>query len=317
MTLEELVKRFALCNDAEGKSPNTTRWYCEILDAYLKHLRSNHQPLDISSLNIENVRSYILHLRCRNRFENHPFIPMQNSNLSTQTIRGHVRTLKVFSSWLCREKYNEGNVLMSLKVPKATTKTIIPLTSDEIKTIVDSIDRSSTTGYRNYCMFIISLDNGLRETEEAETLISNISFKPPGHIKVIGKGNKERLVPIGESVKAVLLHYINTVRPKPVNENAYDRLFLSRDGKPITGNTIKLFYSRLAIKSGVKRLHCHLCRHTFAIHYLLNGGDIFSLREILGHTSMEMVNRYLHFTSAQVALQHRKFSPVDHFYLKS
>jgi site-specific recombinase XerD len=90
-----------------------------------------------------------------------------------------------------------------------------------------------------------------------------------------------------------------------------DKLFLSSTGRPITANTIKLVFSRLAKSSGVKRLHCHLCRHTFAINYLLNGGDIFSLREILGHTTLEMVNHYLHFTGSQLTAQHHKYSPMD------
>lgn len=316
ITIEELIKRFEFCNCAEGKSPNTNRWYSEILTAYRRYLEYSQKRLDISSLNVENVRSYILYLRNRKRFEGHPYIPKQDTTLSTQTIRGHVRTLKVFSSWLFREKYNKDNVLKDLRLPKATIKTIIPLTADEIKTIIGYIDRKSSVGFRNYCIFVTSLDNGIREAEGAETLISNINFKSPGHIKVIGKGDKERVVPIGESVKATLLHYIDNVRPRPMTKDAYDRFFLSKDGKPITANTIKLVFSRLAKKSGVKRLHYHLCRHTFAINYLLNGGDMFSLREILGHTSMDMVNRYLHFTSAQIALQHHKFSPIDHLGIK-
>ncbi len=89
------------------------------------------------------------------------------------------------------------------------------------------------------------------------------------------------------------------------------RLFVSEDGGLITENTIKLFFSRLKKKSGINRLHAHLCRHTFAINYLLNGGDIYSLKEILGHTTLEMVNRYLHFTKAQITARHREFSPMD------
>ena len=126
----------------------------------------------------------------------------------------------------------------------------------------------------------------------------------------MGKGAKERVVPIGKFVQIALWHYVHKLRPKPVDPEC-DNLFLSRDGKPITVNTIKLVFSRLAKRSGVNRLHAHLCRHTFAINYLLNGGDIFSLREILGHTSLDMVNRYLHFTSSQIVTQHHKYSPMD------
>ncbi|MFC1958556.1 tyrosine-type recombinase/integrase [Chloroflexota bacterium] len=70
-------------------------------------------------------------------------------------------------------------------------------------------------------------------------------------------------------------------------------------------------FARSAKSSGVERLHAHLCRHTFAINYLLNGGDIFSLKEILGHTTLGMVNHYLHFTSSQITAQHHKYSPMD------
>ena len=79
---------------------------------------------------------------------------------------------------------------------------------------------------------------------------------------------------------------------------------------------MKLIFSRLAKISGIERLHAHLCRHTFAINYLMNGGDVFSLREILGHTTLEMVNHYVHFTSSQITTQHHKYSPMDKFYGK-
>ena len=139
--------------------------------------------------------------------------------------------------------------------------------------------------------------------------LGNLNLKD-GFVKVTGKGSKERVVPIGEYTRMILWSYIDKARPKPATRN-YDSLFLSRNGNPITVNTIKLMFSRLAKSSGVTRLHAHLCRHTFAINYILNGGDIFSLREILGHTTLEMVNHYLHFTSSQITAQHHKYSPMD------
>ena len=76
-------------------------------------------------------------------------------------------------------------------------------------------------------------------------------------------------------------------------------------------NAAHLIFTRLSKKSGVKRFHAHLCRHTFATNYLINGGDVFSLQQILGHASLEMVRRYVTLASAQVRVQHRKFSPMD------
>jgi len=156
---------------------------------------------------------------------------------------------------------------------------------------------------------MILLDTGLRIGELVNLKMDDVHMDE-GYLKVLGKGDKERIVPIGKFVQMELLHYIEKIRPQPYGSD-YDKLFLSRGGKPITVNTVKLVFSRLARSSGVNRLHAHLCRHTFAINYLLNGGDIFSLREILGHTTLEMVNNYLHFTSSQITAQHHKYSPMD------
>ena len=107
----------------------------------------------------------------------------------------------------------------------------------------------------------------------------------------MGKGSKERVVPIGKYIQMTQWTYIDKVRPEPISPY-YNNLFLTRGGRPITVNTIKLIFSRLAKNSGVEKLHAHLCRHTFAINYILNGGDIFSLKEILGHTTLDMVTHY-------------------------
>jgi site-specific recombinase XerD len=158
-------------------------------------------------------------------------------------------------------------------------------------------------------MVILMLDTGLRAGEIASAEL--VKFKPVECcLKVMGKGKKERIVPVGVEAQTAVSEYINYIRSEMAKPDC-KRLFVSKDGGPITENTIKLFFSRLKKKSGITRLHAHLCRHTFAINYILNGGDIYSLKEILGHTTLEMVNRYLHFTKAQITARHREFSPMD------
>jgi len=308
-TIDDLITRFEMSNVVDDKSPKTIRWYNDILKFFSRYLKENGQANGIDGFSIENAREYILYLRSRNRFDGHPFIPQQHSLLSPQTVRGHIRGLKAFSSWLCREKYTDENRLRYLKIPRVPTKLIEPLTDQEVDQIACSINQNSTTGVRNHAIFVTALDNGLRASELADIELGQLNLKD-GYIKVMGKGAKERIVPNGDFVKMTLWNYINKVRPEPAIIG-YNKLFLSSDGQPITANTIKLVFSRLAKKSGVKRLHCHLCRHTFSINYLLNGGDIFSLREILGHTTLEMVNHYLHFTRSQLTAQHHKYSPMD------
>lgn len=309
LDLRELIARYQVSNQAEGKSPRTIAWYTEMLMSFSNYMKSELQHYDFSAFNIDTVRSYIIHLRNKPKFQGHPFTPQQNNLLSPRTVQCHVRALKAFSTWLCLEDYTPENKLQNLKLPKAPSKIIEPLTPQEIKKIVNSINRNSYSGERNHAVLVTILDSGLRASEAAGITLDNLNLKD-GYIKVVGKGDRERVVPIGKFVQMELLHYIEKVRPQPYGMD-YDRLFLSRGGKPITVNTVKLVFSRLARSSGVNRLHAHLCRHTFAINYLLNGGDIFSLREILGHSTLEMVNHYLHFTSSQITAQHRKYSPMD------
>lgn len=307
--LRELIAWYQISNQAEGKSPRTIDWYTEMLMAFLRYMKVELQCYDLSAFNIDTVRNYIIYLRNKPKFQGHPYTPQQNKPLSPRTVQCHTRAVKAFASWLYAEGYTDQNILANLKLPKAPSKIIEPMTPQEIKKVVSSINRNLYSGERNHAVLVTLLDSGLRASEAAGITLDNLNLKD-GYIKVIGKGDKERIVPIGKFVQMELLHYIEKVRPQPYYSDC-DNLFLSRGGKPITVNTVKLVFSRLARSSGVNRLHAHLCRHTFAINYLLNGGDIFSLREILGHTTLEMVNHYLHFTSSQITDQHHKFSPMD------
>lgn len=309
VNLAELISRYELSNQADGKSPKTIAWYSNMLSAFSGYVEEKLPHKDLSVFNTDTVRDYIIYLRHKPKFQGHPYTPQQNQTLSPKTVQCHVRALKAFSSWLYAENYTTENRLKNLKLPRAPIKIIEPLTPEEIKRITDSINKDSPTGLRNYAIFVTALDNGVRASAIANITLGQLNLKE-GYIKVMGKGAKERVVPIGKFVQMTLWHYINHVRPKPANREC-DILFLSRYGKPITVNTIKLTFTRLAKSSGVERLHIHLCRHTFAINYLLNGGDIFSLKEILGHTTLDMVNHYLHFTSSQITDQHHKYSPMD------
>ena len=131
-----------------------------------------------------------------------------------------------------------------------------------------------------------------------------------GYLKVMGKGARERVVPIGVSAQRSLLRHLYYLRPEPLRPDV-DSFFLTAEGRPLTVGCVQLMLKRVGRASGMSRLHAHLCRHTFATSYLMNGGDVFSLQQILGHSSLEMVRRYVTLASAQVTVQHRKFSPMD------
>ena len=308
-SLTELIALYERSNRAEGKSPKTISWYSDILNQFSSYLKTEGYSRSLSTINLDIVRGYVLYLRQKPKFKGHPFTPAQVDVLSPRTVQCHVRALKAFSSWLYSEGHTKENRFKNLKLPKTPIKVMEPLTPEEIDNIIKRINIKTRVGARNSAIFVMLLDTGLRASEEAAITLNNLNLTD-GYVKVLGKGGKERIVPMGKYVRMVLWSYIDKIRPEPAIPDL-NNLFLSSNGKPITVNTIKLVFSRLAKTSGVKRLHAHLCRHTFAINYLLNGGDIFSLKEILGHTTLEMVNHYLHFTSAQITAQHHKYSPMD------
>jgi site-specific recombinase XerD len=133
-----------------------------------------------------------------------------------------------------------------------------------------------------------------------------------GMLKVLGKGNKERLIPIGKQVQRLLWRYISRFRPDPATANSVF-LFLTRDGRSMTKDRVEkimAYYGRRAELKGV-RCSPHTLRHTAAVKFLRNGGDVFSLQRILGHASLEMTRRYCELADIDVKRAHMTASPVD------
>ncbi|MFC1932835.1 tyrosine-type recombinase/integrase [Chloroflexota bacterium] len=228
--IAKLITHFEMSNLADGKSNSTITWYTDILKLYSRYLKDNMGTDQLEEFNIENARNYVLYLRSRSKFNRYASTQVQHSGLSPQTVRGHIRGLKAFSSWLHREQYTADNRLGNLKIPKAPVKLIEPLTDGEISQITSSINQESPLGSRNHAIFVTALDNGLRASEIANINLEQLDLKK-GFIKVMGKGSKERIVPIGDYVKMTLWAYINKVRPEPTIAGC-DNLFLSTTGEP-------------------------------------------------------------------------------------
>jgi site-specific recombinase XerD len=308
-TLTELIGYYEICNRAEGKSERTIEWYSANLRRFLTYIKNRHLPYSINNIDIKLLRQYILHLQKVKKYEGHPYTPVKSELLSTATIHGHVRTLRAFFNWLASEDFTEDNISRHLKPPKVVKKVISTLSDQEIHSILNVLKRSNVTAARNKTIFMVLIDTGFRIGEITNLTIEN-SHLEEGFLKVMGKGKKERVVPIGSSAQRAIQRYLFRYRPQPIHQGI-DNVFLSVHGGPITENSMKLMFTRLAKESGVSRLHAHLCRHTFATRFLINGGDIFTLQQILGHSSLEMVSHYVNLASSHVAIQHQKFSPLD------
>ncbi len=311
--LFELIEYYEVCNRAEGKSPKTISWYSANLKSFRNYLKSRHLPDSLDTIDTKLLREYVLYLMKRTRYEDHPYTPAKTELLSSATIHGHVRTLRAFFNWLVVEGLAQDNPANGLKPPKVVRKVVSTLSDEEIGTILNTFSISPSDA-RNQTLFMILLDTGLRIGELVSLKMDDVHMDE-GYLKVMGKGKKERIVPIGNNAQRALQRYLFRFRPKP-NNPVTDNVFLSISSQPLTENSMKLMFTRLAKRSGVHRLHAHLCRHTFATRFLINGGDVFSLQQILGHSTLEMVRNYVNLASSHIAIQHQKFSPLDRLNLK-
>jgi len=296
LELSKLVSHYAHSNRAEGKSPRTIEWYSQILGEYLSFLNAQDGNATLSKLDLDSVREFV--------------VQEQNRGLSPYSVSGKVRSLKAFSSWLFREGYISGNILTNCKPPRVPTLIIQPLSGTEIALLVGKNDPMTVAGCRDIAILTLMLDTGIRLSELCGLRLDDVNVDG-GYCKVLGKGRKERLLPFGALTQKMLWRWLIHFRPAPFAIKD-DFFFLTIHGNYMMPNAVKLLMVRWGKRAGVPRLHAHLCRHTFATNYLLHQcGDVFRLQLILGHTSLGMVNRYVHLASTQAMVNGKIISPVD------
>ena len=306
LALENLIQGFRLSCQTEGKSPKTIEWYYSFLDRFRRFLILSNYPANINRINKDHIRLFIRYLQEEAR------TPHSNKPLSIATIQGYVRTLKAFFSWALREEYVDTNPMKKIPVPKGTIKIVNTFAHEQIRNLLHICRNTNGLGYRNLTVFLLLIDTGLRVSELVGIELSDVNLVE-GYIKIRkAKGNKERQVPIGSLVQKTLWKYINNCRSKPLTRKI-TKLFLSDNGIPITKSGVQQMVRRSGRQAGISgvRCSCHTFRHTFAKNYLLNGGDIFSLQKILGHSSLASVRVYLNLFTDDIKKQHQRFSPVD------
>jgi len=265
--LDKLIRHYESFNRTEGKSPRTISWYSDMLHTYEEFLKKRDRVI-LRDTGINEVREFILYLQEKEKWDGNGRTCSKGSRLSHFTVQGFIRSLKAFYSWLHREGYTEVNELAGLKLPKTPKKLFQTLSHEEVRQILGCLNPLTAVGTRDIAIFMIFIDTGLRYSELVGIKLGDVNMEQ-GSMKVFGKGSRERIVPIGNGVQKALQRYIFHFRPAPLDTEV-EELLLSLDGNPLTVNAMKLLFARLAKKSGVKRLHAHLCRHTFATNYLIN-----------------------------------------------
>ena len=310
--LSTLIQGFRIYCLAEGRQPTTIRWYLGKLEILNQYFEQQGFPTDAAQITTTHLRAFLVHLRENVRAdENNPMKPAKEQGISPKTIQGYARTLKAFFSWLAREGFIPGDPGTLLKIPTAPRVIVDTFSDSQIKQLLSVIDRKNPKGFRDHCLVLVLLDTGARLSEIANLGVNNLELER-GVFKVLGKGARERVVPFGAKVQKALWKYMHKFRPEPFHPNV-DNVFLRANGKPLSSDQVYRLIKTYGHQAGIKGLRCspHTCRHTFAKNFLLNGGDLFTLQKILGHSSLAVVRMYVELTSEEVRIQHRLYSPVD------
>jgi site-specific recombinase XerD len=318
VSLSQYFKLYELALSYEGKTPKTLDIYLRNLERFERHLAHElqHEP-SLLDFTPDAVMDYIMALKTGQRYQDHPYKTPSGKPISAATLDQHVRTLKGFATWLREKRHTRTNLLQDLPRPKLPTLVVEPLTDEEIKRILASINTRTLNGARNYAILVVLLDTGLRLGELCGLTLEDVHLEGKHcYLKVMGKGRRERIVYLGRRGHEALLTYQTFVRPHYEHSQIVQHFFLSELGDPISPGAVQHMMAKVGKGAGVPRLHPHLLRHTAATQYLVHGGDVISLQRKLGHAGLEMTNRYVHFAAQELAAIQERVSPMDKLDIK-
>ena len=238
------------------------------------------------------------------------FIYNSSKNNSSRSQARKISGLKSFFKFLVFEGYLKISPMSNVESPKLRRKLPDILNVEEISQMISSIDEKEKFGQRNKMIVEILYGTGIRVSELIELRISNIFFKE-NIIRVSGKGDKERFVPLGNKPKRSISNYINTKRNhQKVDESSNDILILSKYGKKLTRHMIFTLIRNISKNCGInKKISPHTFRHSFASHLLKNGADLRSIQLILGHESITSTEIYTHLDSKHLLSVMKKYHP--------
>ena len=237
------------------------------------------------------------------------FLYDESKRVNAKTQGRIISTLKTFFNFLVLEKLISDSPIENIDYPKIDSKIPLVLSTDEIDKIISSAF-SKKYGLRNQAIIEIMYSCGLRVSELTEMKISNIFFDE-SLIKILGKGNKERFIPLSSIAKKLLYNYIKYNRKKlSYDKQSVDIVFLNNRGKKLTRVMVYNIINDAALEAKInKKISPHTLRHSFATHLLENGADIISIQKMMGHENVVTTEKYLHVNKKHLVETVIKFHP--------
>ncbi len=288
MTWDEKIKDFEIFLRFERNFSENT------LDAYIRDIRKlkDYAEADLEdtgpdTIRYEHLQEYIFNL--------------SKQKFSERSQARWISSIKAFFRFLVEEECREDNPAELLEGPKLGLYLPDTLSLPDINKIINAIEMDTDLGKRNHCIVEVLYGCGLRVSELIDIKISNINFREQ-YIKVHGKGNKTRFVPLAGYTAQLLQSYIRETRSKnKINKKHEDTLFLNSRGTSMSRVIVFLIIKELTDKAGVsKKISPHTFRHSFATHLLQNGADLRYIQEMLGHSSITTTEVYTHLKTEEL-----------------
>jgi len=321
--LAKAIEGFLQFKTAEALSPRTIESYKKHLEQWLDYAGD----VKVSRLTTANVRAYLAYMFTE-------FVPRRIAGgtqpLKPKSIRNIWITLSSFFTWASTE-FNIPSPMKAIPAPKFETAPVEPFTREQVESLLkacDYCDEAKTenrkhfvmrraTSYRDRAIIVMLLDTGLRASELCALTISDVDMKS-GKVTLKhgseggAKGGKGRTVRAGKSARRTLWRYLAG------REDADDPrapLFVAKNSRYFNRDSLRQVIAALGQKAKVPKCHPHRFRHTFAITYLRSGGDVFTLQELMGHSTLEMVQHYARLAERDVDEVHKRASPADNWRL--
>ncbi len=278
----------------KGLSHATIDAYAGDLSDYAKFLAAN-KIKKIADTDGIVILKYLLGLR--------------DKGLGVRSRARHLITLRGFYRFLVQEKVILKDPAKIVDLPKSGLRLPDVLSVEEITSIINAPDKNTPKGTRDAAMFELLYAAGLRVSELVNLKLQNLNLEA-GFVRTVGKGSRERVVPIGAYAKEKLDDYLTRVRPVLIKNHVSPFLFIARAGKPMTRQGFWKLLKRYGMMAGVeKKITPHSFRHSFASHLLENGADLRAVQMMLGHVDISTTQIYTHVAKEHLKKLHEKFHP--------
>ena len=277
-----------------GLAPNTRMAYRADLAQFADFLhRRGIEHLNATQR--QHITEYLLHRR--------------KGGLSARSLSRHLAAIRMFCRFLSREKLLATDVTQTIDSPKLWRTLPHTLDYQEVGRLLAAPNTRTKLGLRDAAMLEFMYATGLRVSEVAHIKLSDINFEA-GFLRSVGKGNKERIVPIGKAAIESIQRYLREARGSFAKAESLGEVFVSTRGKPLSRKTIWVLIKKYARRAGItKNITPHTLRHSFASHLLDNGGDLRVIQEMLGHADISTTQIYTHVDQGRLKETHYRFHP--------